>query len=80
LVEGVVGLAVAAPVEAVTDGLARGRLERGDTAEVSEGGLAAEPLRVLAGSDEQLGGDVVADTVHRQQPGRAAVHDGRITA
>jgi hypothetical protein len=36
---------------------------------VGEGGLRAEPVGVVAGSDEQLGGDVVADPVHPEQRG-----------
>jgi hypothetical protein len=45
--------------------LARAGGDGGDPAQVGEGGLAAEPLGVLAGGDEQLAGVIVAD---RQQP------------
>jgi hypothetical protein len=36
---------------------------------VGEGGLAAEPLGVLAGGDEQLAGVVVADRQQPEEPG-----------
>jgi hypothetical protein len=64
-VQGPVGVAVAAAVQPVPAGLARAGGDGGDSAQVGEGGLAAEPLGVLAGGDEQLAGVIVAD---RQQP------------
>ena len=79
-VEGVVGLAVAAAVEPVTAGLARGRLEGGDAAEVGECRFVAQPFGVVAGGDEQLGGDVVADTVQASSPGAVRSTSGRIAA
>ena len=51
-----VGLAVAAGVEAVADGLVGGGGDRAGAAERREGGLAFEPLDVLAGGDEELAG------------------------
>ena len=61
--QGVVGLPVAAAVEPVTDRLAGRGVDRGDPAEVSEGGLGGDPFGVVAGGDEQQGGGVDADTV-----------------
>jgi hypothetical protein len=55
-----VGLAIACPVQTVTDCLARGCLHRRDTAQSSEGRLAGEPLRVIARGDEQDRGNVGA--------------------
>jgi hypothetical protein len=60
--EGVIRLAVAALVESVTDRLARRRLDRGRAAERGECGVAGEPVRVVAGCNQQDGGDVGADT------------------
>jgi hypothetical protein len=64
-VQGPVGVAVPAAVQPVPAGLARAGRDGGDAAQVGEGGLAAQPLGVLAGGDQQLAGVVVAD---RQQP------------
>ena len=66
-----VGLAVAASVEAVAAGLPRGCGYRGDGAQVRPGGLAAQPLGVVSGGDEQQGGGVRADPVEAEQAGRA---------
>src|SRR6266536_909552 len=44
-----VGLAVAAAVEAVAGGLARGRLDRRGAAQHREAGVAAQPVGVVAG-------------------------------
>src|SRR5664280_3329171 len=50
-----VGLAVAAAVETMACHLARGCLDRRHAAEMSPGRLRAQPLGVVAGSDEQGG-------------------------
>ena len=47
----------------MTDRLAGRGVDRGDAAEVGEGGLGGDPLGVVAGGDEQQGGGVDADTV-----------------
>src|SRR5262245_35374563 len=47
--EGVVGLAVAAPIQPVTDNLAAGGFYGGHPAQVGPGGLGAKPLGVVAG-------------------------------
>src|SRR5687767_6928773 len=52
-VEGAVSLAVASAIETVADGLARGGWYGRYSAEVGEGGLAPESLRVVAGGDQQ---------------------------
>ena len=65
--QGVVGLAVAAAVEPVAGHLAGRGVDRGDAAEVSEGGLGGDPLGVVAGGDEQQGGGVDADTGQVEQ-------------
>ena len=46
--QGVVGLAVAAGVEPVADGLARGCRDRGGGAQVRPGGLAAQPFGMVS--------------------------------
>ena len=38
-------------------------MDRGDPAEVGEGGLGGDPFGVIAGGDQQQGGGVGADTV-----------------
>jgi hypothetical protein len=65
-----VGVAVAATVQPVSAGLARAGEDGRDPAQVRERGLAAEPLGVLAGGDEQLAGMIVADRQQPQQPRR----------
>ena len=65
--QGVVGLPVAAPVEPVTGHLAGRGVDRGDPAEVGEGGLGGDPFGVVAGGDEQQGGGADADTVQVEQ-------------
>jgi hypothetical protein len=68
-VQRLVGVAVAAAVQPVPAGLAGAGRDGGDSAQVGEGGLAAQPLGVLAGGDEQLAGVVVADREQLQEPG-----------
>src|SRR5215216_3688902 len=53
-VQRAVGVAVAAVVEAVASGLARGCRQRTGAAERSKRGLAAQALDVLPGAHEQL--------------------------
>lgn len=53
-VQGAVGAAIAARVQAVTARLSRGGGDRTGRAEVGEGGLAAKAVDVLAGADEEL--------------------------
>jgi len=65
-----VGLAVTAAVGPQPGGLARGRLDRAGATQRGEGGLAGQPVRIVAGGDEQLGGSVHADAVAIQEPGR----------
>jgi hypothetical protein len=74
-VERGVGLAVAAAVQAVTVGLARGCLLRADAAQGGERGLAAESVGVVAGGDEQGRCVVRADAAAGQQ-GRGVAGDG----
>src|SRR5580692_6675709 len=57
-VEGGVGLAVPAAVEAVTDGFAGGGRDGRGPAEHGEGGFGVETFGVVAGSDEQGAGGV----------------------
>ena len=54
----------------MADGLAGRGVDRGDPAEVREGGLGADPLGVVAGGDEQQGGGVDADTMQAEQTRR----------
>ncbi len=61
--QGAVGLPVAAAVESVPCGLAgRGR-DRTGAAQRCERGLAAQPVRVVAGGDQQLCGGDGADAL-----------------
>jgi hypothetical protein len=70
------GVAVAAAVGAVADGLAgRGR-DGGHPAQVGEGPLAAQPPRVVAGGHRQRGGGVGADPLEGQSRGAAAATSG----
>jgi hypothetical protein len=55
-VQRAVGVAVAAVVETVAGGLARGRRDRAGPAERGERALTAQALDVLPGADEQLSG------------------------
>jgi hypothetical protein len=71
-VERGVGLTVAAAVEPVAAGSARGRLLGVDAAQGGEGGLAAEPVGVIARGDEQGCGGVGADAAVGQQRGGVA--------
>jgi hypothetical protein len=68
-VQGPVGVAVAAAVQPVPAGRARAGRDGGDSAQVGEGGLTAQPLGVLAGGDEQLASMILADRQQPQQPG-----------
>src|SRR5512132_2510305 len=56
-----VGLAVAAPVEAVTAGLAGGGRDGAGAAQLGGGSLRADPTGVVARGTEQLGGAVEPD-------------------
>src|ERR1051325_4397401 len=60
-VEGGVGGSVAAAVESVFVGAAAAGLGGCDTAEVGEGGLGVQSVRVVAGGGQQLGGGIGAD-------------------
>ena len=55
---GVVGLAVPGTVESVPGGLARRRSDRAHATQSAEAGLGADPLGVVPGGDEELGGDI----------------------
>ena len=59
--QGVVGVAVAAAIQPVAVGPARGRRHGGGAAQVREGRLGAQPLGVVAGGDQQLPGGVDPD-------------------
>ena len=67
--QGVVGLAVAAGVEAVAGDFPRRRRDRGGRAQVRPGGLRAQPFRVVPGRDQEQGGGVGADPVQGEQAG-----------
>ena len=67
--QGPVGVAVAAAVQPVAVGLAGAGRDGRDPAQVGEGGLAAQPVGVLAGGDQQLAGMVLANREQLQQPG-----------
>ena len=46
-----------------------------DPAQVGEGGLAAQPVGVVPGGDQQLPGDLGADPHQRDQAGRGRGHE-----
>ena len=56
-------LSVPTPIEPTALGLARGRLDRADTAQSGEGGLAAQSFGVVSCGDEQHGRGVWSDPV-----------------
>jgi hypothetical protein len=63
-----VGGTVTAAVQPVALGLAAGMLDRADTTERGERRLAVEPVGVVAGGDQQLGGADRTDAGPGQQP------------
>ena len=66
-VEGVVGVAVAVSVESVSvDAAAAGR-DRGDAAQVGEGGFGGDAVGVVAGAGQELAGDLGADAGKGEQ-------------
>src|SRR4051794_28668965 len=67
-VERIVGLAIAAAVEAMADCLAAGGLDGRGAAECRQGALAPQSVRVVAGEREQLGGGLAPDAVLGEQP------------
>jgi hypothetical protein len=67
-VQGAVGVAITTAVQPVPLGSPAGGRDRRGATQVGEGGLTAEPVRVVAGGGEQLPGVLDAD---RQQPERA---------
>src|SRR6266540_5482682 len=71
-VQRAVGVAVAAVVETVAGGLARGRRDRTGAAERGERALTAQALDVLPGADEQLSGVAGRDAGQRGRARRGA--------
>jgi hypothetical protein len=57
-----VGVAVATAVEAVADRFVAGSFQWADPAEFGEGGVAADPVGVVADRGQQRGGGVAATT------------------
>lgn len=70
-----VRLAVAAAVESVPFLLAAARVDRCDSAEVSEGGFGPESFRVVTGGDEQGRRAVGADAVNCNELGGGGGHE-----
>jgi len=66
-VQGAVGVAVAASVEAVADRFAAGGFQWADSAEFGECDVAADPVGVVADRGQQRGGGVRADTIDGAQ-------------
>jgi hypothetical protein len=60
-VQGPIGLPVSAAVEAVVAGPAGEGLDRADTAQASERGFGADPVGIVPGGDQQLGGGFWAE-------------------
>ena len=68
--QGAVGLPIPAAGQTMASGLAAGCWDVRRAAQCGECGLGADPVGVLAGRDEQLGGGLVADTrLLRSNPG-----------
>lgn len=63
MVEGAVGLAVAAAVESVSVGFAAGGWDGADAAQGGEFGVGGDAVGVVAGGDEELSGTDRADSV-----------------
>src|SRR5215218_1869932 len=66
-VQRTVGLPVATAVETVPDDLAGGSFDGGDPAQAGEGGLAPQPLGVVAGHHQERRGVVGADARQTDQ-------------
>src|SRR5829696_686735 len=66
-VQRTVSVPVAAAVETMPDNLARGSFDGRDPAQAGEGSLATQPLRVVAGHDQQRRGVVGAYAWQRDQ-------------
>src|SRR5664279_3154363 len=71
--QGGIGLPVAAAVEPVPGGLARGGRDRVGAAQRGETGLAVDAVRVVPGCGEQGGGAVRATPVRARSAGATAV-------
>ena len=65
--QGMVGVAIATPVKAVTIGPPRGGGQRGHATQPREGGLAAQPPRVVPSGHQQLPSGVQANAGQGQQ-------------
>jgi hypothetical protein len=78
--QGVIGLAVAAGVEAMAGALARGSRDRGGSAQMRPGRLGPQLCRVVSGSDQEQGGGVGADAVQGEQAGSAGGDEGTISS
>ena len=77
-IEGGVGLAVAAPIQAVpASGPPRGGRDRPRAAELRKGGFRANAGGVIAAKDQQLGGGVGADPEALAQGGRRLGRESR---
>ena len=76
-VQGSVGLAIAPVVEAVAATLPRGDRDRAGAAKRGKRGLAAQPLDVLAGGEQELSGVPGGDPEQGGGPGGGARDQGR---
>ena len=74
--EGLVGAPIPSAVEPFAGGEPGGGVDGGNAAEMGEGGLAAQALRVVAGGHEQRTGGVGADPTGRDQIRRGGGDQG----
>src|ERR1700683_2235802 len=71
-----VGCAISASVEAMPDGLSRGRRNGADAAQRREAGLRPQSFGIVAGRKEKLGGSDVADRIAGHKVRRQLVDNG----
>ncbi|MCE3276629.1 MAG: hypothetical protein K0R13_2484 [Propionibacteriaceae bacterium] len=73
-VERIVGATVTAAVEAVSVGAPAAGRDRRGAAEVRKGGFGLDPVKIVAGADEHLAGDLGSTPGKGKQGRRDLVH------
>jgi hypothetical protein len=73
-VEGIVGATVTAAIEPVSVGASAAGGDRCGAAEVREGGFGLDPVKVVAGGNEYLAGDLGSNSGKGKQGGGDLVH------
>jgi hypothetical protein len=70
-IERIIGATVTATIEPVSMGASAAGRDRRGAAEVREGGLGLDPVKVVAGADEHLAGDFGSNPGKGKQGGAA---------